>query len=343
MSPTNYKVLKRQFLSLLVCCFLAIATFAQPQYITYYSSINNAESNLVHQKFRAADSCFAVAFNLDSLKPFNQDYLTAAINAYLLNDTALIIRYLQNYAQRGGDYNLLKQKFVSNLLLQKFAKPILAFIKLPQNKALKQKMQQSFKNYKQTLNKTICKKVNRIYSSDQTVARGFTIFLPQKYQDKVMEKTDRKNAHLLIALCKTYGWPGFNLVGEFKPLGKYSLSKINILIRHFTQAELDSIKPDVLTAIKNLNAAPGDWAGALDYSAIKQPSFVDSLQAYKMKQKYGQLKNGNDKLAQLIPFGKLEDVNAARASLYLININDYCKLINATLPDKEFLLIPKTK
>ena len=335
--------MQKQLFFSVIFYFLCTSLFSQAQFLTYYQSINAAESNIIKQQHRQADSCFATAFNLDSVKGFNQDYLTASINAYLLKDTALLTKYLLAFAARGGNYTMLKNSIPANALLELYAKPILGFINLPQNKLLKQQMQAALKAYKKTLNKKISHKINYIYYSDQFVARTFSLLLRPKRGADLMEKTDRKNAHRLLVICQTYGWPGFNEVGEFKPYGKYGLSKFNILIRHFTQDELDKIEPYVIAAIKKVNACPDDWAAAIDYCAIKQPTYNDSLKAYEMQQIYGTQGNGMDKSGELIPFGNIDDVNRARQSLFLINIQDYCELRNKKLPEKEFLLIPKTQ
>src|SRR6185312_5690565 len=237
---------KQQLLFSVLFYFICPSLFSQPQFFTYYQSINAAEGNMIKQKHKAADSCFALAFNLDSLKGFNNDYLTASINAYLLKDTALLIKYIQGFAVRGGDYNMLKRIIPSNALLELYAKPILNFINLPQNGLLKKQMQDSLNAYKKTLNKKLFHKINYIYFSDQFTARTLSLLLRPKRSANLTENTDRKNARRLLALCQKYGWPGFNLVGEFKPKGKYSLSKVNVIIRHFTQEELDKIEPYVL-------------------------------------------------------------------------------------------------
>jgi hypothetical protein len=311
-------------------------TFCRTQTHIYYSSINLAEHYFLAEQHFQADSCFQVAFNLDSVKSFNQDYLIAAANSLYLKDTLLIKSYLYAFAKRGGDYKMLKNTFKSNIFLSANSKEILDYINLKSNKDLKLKLKLYFEEYKKTLNKKLISQIQQMYRSDQRV-RSLN-FLPWKTQIKIMNKADRRNLEKLISICQQYGWPGFNLLGEFRSEGKYTYSGIDLIIRHFEKEELKVIEPYYLDAIKKVNAYPYVWASCMDYCAIKNPFYMDST-TIEFKQLYGTMsKNG-----VLIPFGKMDSLNKSRSELFLGNIEDYLKIRGWSLPKDETVVVIRKK
>ncbi len=85
--------------------------------VEYYEYINNAEKFLLNKNFKKTDSCYKLAFSLDSLKGFSYDYLIASSNALLNKDTNLFRNYLKQFIKRGGNINIEKYKFERNKLI----------------------------------------------------------------------------------------------------------------------------------------------------------------------------------------------------------------------------------
>ncbi|HEX7414247.1 MAG TPA: hypothetical protein VF411_09395 [Bacteroidia bacterium] len=262
----------------------------------------------------------------------------AAANSLYLRDTILAKTYLYACAKRGGNYKTFKH---SNTI---GADVVFNFITLKENKALIKKLNITLKEYKKTLDKEALKKVRRIYFRDQFVARlGPINMLPSKMQGNIQQRIDRKDAKELVLICKQYGWPGYNLVGENKPYGKYSIRDADLLIRHFTMEELNELEPFAIKEIKKVNEYPYVWASAIDYCLIKTPFYTDSIK-FEFKQKYGTLTafgsvfSIDETIANklfIIPFGKIEVLNKARNELFLEPIDDFSKIRKAFLPKEE--------
>lgn len=324
------------------CFVLYKLALCQPQYIQYYANINLAQHHFIYEQYNKADSCFKIAFGLDSVRGFNQDYLMAAANSLKLNDTALAKTYLYASAQRGGKYKTFKHSNTFG------TGEIFNFITLKQNKVLRKKLNANLNEYKKTLNKKVRRKVQHIYFRDQFIVRmGPVNMLPWKMQGRIQNRTDRKDAKALILICKQYGWPGYNLIGERKPNGKYSIRDADLLIRHFTMEELKKLEPFVMKEIKKVNEYPYVWASAIDYCLIKIPLYMDSVKI-DFKQKYGTLTAWGYGISKdttirnkvfIIPYGKIEELNKARSELFLEPIEDFCKIYKAALPKEEIATI----
>jgi hypothetical protein len=316
---------------------------AQTNYNTYYDHINLAEKFMLANQYYAADSCFRIAFTANPKAGYNLDYLTASFNAAKLNDSTAVDLYLLGFAKRGGNYAMLKHSFNQNLLLEENSKALLLYIMADRKKQLRTDMKKAYKRYAITVNPSLIKKVKRMYVSDQKRARGFFVgLLPAKKQTKIMNKADSKHARQLLEICKVYGWPGFDLLGEYREYGKFRLEKIDVLLRHFSSEDLERLKPYIISSIKSLNYYPSIWAGCLDYNELKNPVYNKQTDSYEMKQSYGtlsQLENGQN---ALIPYGKMNTLISYRKELFLADIEDYCKIRKIThMPTVECIIIKK--
>lgn len=331
---------------LFLCGVFNTVLFSQNVSQVYYPNINLAEHFFINKKYYQADSCYKIAFSIDKKKGYNLDYLTAAINSFKISDTATTNKYLENFALKGGNYLMLKKQFKSDLILEKNALSLYDYIIDGKNKELKKTLKKMYKNYENTINLALIKKIRKMYFQDQYIARGLLInIFNKKKRERIMYNIDRKNAKKIISTCKVYGWLGFDLLGEYRQYGKYRLEKIDVLLRHFSKEELDVLKPYILSSIKSLNYYPCIWAGCLDYSSIKEPIYNLETKEYEMKQIYGTLtENVNGKII-IIPFGEKKEMEKNRQSLYLGDIEDYCKIRKIdSLPNKTFISIkPKNK
>lgn len=302
----------------------------------YHTNINLAEHYHLNQEYLKSDSCYKIAFTIDSINPFNQDLLTASINALLQNDIFNLKSYLLTYSIYGGDYKMLRRKFDSNIILSKNAKSLLSFINKKGNRDLRREMKVNLLNYKSNLNKKLISKIKCMYNYDQCVRSWPANQFSTKTQMKLLDKADRRNANKLIEICEEYGWPGFNLLGEFRSNGKYSFEGVDLMVRHFNIQELKVIEPFYLAAIKNNNAYPFVWASCMDYYYIKNPFYSDSTKI-EFKQKYGTMASNK----VLIPFGEIDDLYKARQEFNLSNIEDYLKIKGWTISLEKTMIINK--
>jgi hypothetical protein len=147
-----------------------------------------------------------------------------------------------------------------------------------------------------------------------------------------------------LKICNYYGyWVGFDLLGEYRLYGKYRLEKIDMIIRHFSQDNLKLFERYILGAIKNLQYYPYSWASCLDYAQIKKPVFNESLDAFLIFQRYGTMSSNVEGINTIMPFGKRDELSINRKLFYLSDIEDYCLIRNLKLPEKEFVIILKSK
>lgn len=327
--------MKKKVLCLLLLCRIL---HSQNQAALYYSYINTAEHYYLYGKNLRADSCFKAAFDLDSVRGFNQDYLTAAVNALQIKDTCLFKNYLLHFSKRGGDYKMLRGNFASNIFLKENSKQIRLLLNQDKSKTLRNQLNLNLKDYKKILNKNAITEIRRLYRSDQRARSWFTSILPKRMRSGIMNTADKKNAKKLLSICEKYGWPGFNVIGEFRPNGKYSNEGIDVIIRHFSKEDLEKIEPFYIDAIKNVNAYPYAWASCMDYCFIKNPYYIDSTKV-EFKQKYGTNSSNNI----IIPFGSLSEINKHRQELFLGDINDYCKIRGWAMPKEEKVIITRNK
>ncbi len=320
------------FLFLILCR----TSFSQAQFIQYYSNINLAQHYFIDKQYFKADSCYKVAFALDSIRGFNQDYLCAASNSLYIKDAALTKVYLYGYAKRGGNYKKIKTRRVKG-------KTTLDSIFF-KDKVLRKRMSVAFKEYKKTLNKKVISKIRHIVIRDQMARVGPVNLLPWKIQRKIMIKVDKRSIKELLLICEQYGWPGYNLIGEFRPWGKSSINGADLIIRHFPMEELKELETYVFEAIKQVNEYPLAWAKAVDYCYLGFPFCKEDSIKFVFAQKYGTLLSHGSMFSEdtaiankilIIPFGKIEEVNKVRKELFLEPIEDYCKWYNAILPKEE--------
>lgn len=312
-------------IGLLWLLLLAGTCCAQNNYRNYYDYINLAEKKMLQSRFDAADSCFKAAFATSPKQGYNLDYLTAAFNAAKRNDTLAIDTYLRGFAQRGGNYHMLKNKVSQNRWMEEHAPAMLTYLSASHRAALRKELDHAYRAYAVTVNPGLIKKIKRMYRNDQRYARGFLVgLLPAKKQDRIMEKTDHKHAQQLLAICKIYGWPGFDLLGEYREYGKYRLEKIDVLLRHFSHDDLELLKPYILNSIRGLNYYPSILAGCIDYNEVKQPVYNEKQGVYEIRQRYGTLSQTENGVSTLIPFGKPAELSVRRKELFLCDIEDYC-------------------
>jgi hypothetical protein len=319
--PTNFNT-KRIVNIFLLLLLIPNIFLSQQQFIKYYTNVNLAEHYFLNKQYDKSDSCYKIALTLDSIQGFNQDYLYAASNS---------------------------KKIKTYLSLQNKAILDSIFFK---DKILKKEMSIAHKKYKKILNKDVVSKIRRIVIRGQVARVGPVDILPWKIQRAIMIKVDKRNFKEFLLICKQYGWPGYNLIGEFRPWGKHSIKDADLIIRHLSKEELKEVEPYALEAIKKVNEYPVAWAEAIDYMHLRYPFYEDSVK-WMYAQKYGtmfslgRVFSKDTAIARKLviwPFGKLENVNKVREELFLQPIEDYCKLWNnLLLPKEEKVIFFKNK
>lgn len=332
----------RRICVVLIGLMAALACRGQnDSYRVYYENVNLAEKMMLQNRWLAADSCYRLAFGACPKQGYNLDYLNAAFNAARQHDTVAVDRYLVGFATRGGNYRMLAHSFSQNRFLEENAVAMLQYIEAERHNNLRQTLNKAYKHYAVTVNPALIKKINGMYANDQRVARGFfTGLLPSRTQARIMNKADSRHGRKLLAICQVYGWPGFDLLGEYREYGKYRLEKIDVLLRHVSQKDLELLTPYIIRSIKGLNYYPSILAGCLDYNDIKNPVYNSKKGVYELKQRYGSLSQTENGVSTLMPFGTAAELARNRRELFLGDIEDYCNIRGISrMPSVECLII----
>ncbi|HPI09657.1 MAG TPA: hypothetical protein PLK63_01385 [Catalimonadaceae bacterium] len=337
---------KTAFLSLLHISIWGAQSIGQsPQHVVYYTNFYLGQHHFMDSSYAKSDSCFRIAFALDSVQGFNQDYLMAAVNAHTLGDSRLAGYYLQRFSMRGGTYRNVREMMEHHIYLQQKSDAFRKFIYLPQNKRLRKTMDSCFRVYKSNVNKPLIARINRIGIKDQRYRTGWrSIFVSGKRRWRKIRVLDLENRKEFLEICAEYGWPGFHLLGEFRETGRNAgTGQVEVLIRHADGETLKKLEPYALDAIRKLDLYPEDWASAIDYCRIREPFNSDSTY-WEHCQKYGWFGGNNWFGAEpgaIYPFGKAEVNKADRTALFLCPIEDYAKLRGWKLPVHESWFMPK--
>lgn len=187
----------------IVCIILSVQnSFAQLAEIKkYYLNINKAESYLINNKYREADSCYLIAFNT-TIAPFNKDLLNYTKISSDFNGLKLVCRKL---AERG----FKKEEILKIENLKKF-------IRSKEGKILIE----NYSKIKPKYNLKLRKSIDSLNYLDQKYRQSddcYSVF------NNEIKHIDSLNGMWLKNLFKTYGFPseeqlGFYTEDDYCPL-----------------------------------------------------------------------------------------------------------------------------
>ena len=229
--------------------FLIINKYKGQEYLQYYRIINDAEISSLDRNFEKADILYQKAFQLVK-KPFKEDYLFAAINSERLNEDEKTFRYLSIGIQNG-------------LTLSRITPKLSSFKKSVYWKVLKNRYMSLHEKHLKTLNITLRKEIEEMIKNDQKVRN------PIFGTNKKMKIIDLQNFQKLKEIIRLNDnkWPGFSMIGEISPKGKYDVTDNIVLISlHFDREQTEQLQSYMLEAVLNGEMYPYQYARVIDYT-----------------------------------------------------------------------------
>lgn len=240
--------MKKTLIFLIIILLFVIQKTSAQNYLNYYETINKAEIANLDRNFKKSDSLYQVAFSLVE-KPFKEDYLLASVNSEKLKNNQKTFEYLK--------------KGISNrLTLKRIKKQLSDFKRTEEWKKLKREYNSLRENHLKTLNLSLRKEILGMIKKDQK-ARA-----PIFGSRKQMKKVDNYNYKRLLEIIKENNnlWPGFSIIGETLPKGKYNVTgNIALIILHFNKEQIEKLKPYMLQAVLKGEMYPYHFARAIDY------------------------------------------------------------------------------
>ncbi|MCB4800324.1 hypothetical protein [Neotamlana laminarinivorans] len=243
-----------------------IQKISSQDYLNYYETINKAEIANLDKEFKKSDSIYQIAFKLVE-KPFKEDYLLASINSEKLNDN-----------QKTFDY--LKKGISTGLTIKRIKSQLTEFKKSKNWKILKIEYNSLRENHLKTLNLPLREEIVEMIRKDQKVRA------PIIGNGKQLKKIDTYNYNRLLEIIKENNnkWPGFSIIGEITPKGKYDVTKnITLMPLHFKKEQIEKLRPYMLEAVLNGEMYPYHFARLIDYKSISNCQFYGT---YKYNKKY---------------------------------------------------------
>ncbi|MGG6232355.1 hypothetical protein [Tenacibaculum sp. SDUM215027] len=226
-----------------------IQKISAQNYLNYYETINKAEIANLNSHLKKSDSLYQIAFELVE-KPFKEDFLLASINSEKLNEN-----------QKTFDY--LKKGINNGLTLKRIKKQLSDFKRTKEWKKLKKEYNSLRENHLKTLNLPLREEISEMVRNDQKART------PIFGSWKQMKKTDSYNYNRLLEIIKENNnkWPGFSIIGEMTPKGKYDITKnITLMPLHFKKEWIEKLRPYMLEAVLNGEMYPYHFARIIDYT-----------------------------------------------------------------------------
>ena len=217
-------------------------------YLNYYQTINDAEIAHLDGNFQISDSLYRVSFNLVN-KPFKEDYLLAAKNSEMLRDSE-------------RTYEYLRKAIANGLTFKRMKKQLSIFKKSNRWKIIKKEYDSLHNDYLKTLNIQLRSEIAEMVKNDQKART------PIFGSWRKMRKIDSYNYNRLLEIIKQNNdkWPGFSVIGEITPRGKYDVTKnITLLPLHFRKEWIVQLKPYMLEAVLHGDMYPYQYARIIDY------------------------------------------------------------------------------
>ncbi|UNZ00327.1 hypothetical protein MQE36_08305 [Zhouia spongiae] len=297
-------------LSITILLFVIQKIPAQ-NYLDYYKTINKAEIANLDENFKKSDSLYQIAFRLVE-KPFKDDYLSASINSEKLNNNQQSYEYLKNGILAGLTKKMIK-------------KSLSTFKKSKKWKELKKEYESIREQYLNSLDLRLREELIKMVAKDQAVRH------PVFGSTKKMKKADNENyKHLLKIIEQNNGeWPGRFTIGDGNENGKYAFGEITIMLHHFSEEEVNNLKPILISAILKGDLSPYNVAYPLDYinpQKIGERKRRNSIIIYNCYVLGSYRKSSNKE----ITICDCEKAETEREKMGLEPLDDYFRKINSS-------------
>ncbi len=314
------KIINILFLINTITCFSQTNDFFR-----YYSLINQAEIANIKKDFVKSDSLYYVAFTLVNNRGYAYDYFMATKNA--IQNKSDYLKYIEQGFENGLLYKIIKADTIYNYL--KREKLI---------KKLKNKYKKIRSKYLSTLNSTLRDEIAEMVKEDQKYRKGRYSVMGWQKQKTFLNKVDNRNYNKILYICKNYGFPGRNLVGDDG--NEIGFVDVPLLLRHMDSIQLISLKPYILESIKKGNFHPSHFAFAYDYVTMFKTT-VDDLDdegnnILIIQQKLGIVTRFENGKKFLFPVESIKKANELRAKIGLESLEDYALKIKCKMPDEGF-------
>jgi len=296
--------MKFNFFLLVFTFFVFNKTYSQ-NYLEYYKLINEAEINSLDKNYVKADSLYQMAFSVVE-DPFKEDCLLAAKNATQLNNDQKVFDFLIRGIRSG--LTLKRVKYLK--------KEFLNFFHSKLYKVLKTKYEVLRNKYLKSIDIILRNEISEMIKNDQKAR------IPILGSWKQMKKVDTYNYNRLLEIIKENNdkWPGFSVIGEITPKGKYDVSgNIALMLLHFKKEQIEILKPYMLEAVENGEMYPYQYARIIDYKNRCQ-----IYGTYKINNKIESTKICN-----------CENAEKEREKIGFEPLEDYYRKINSTYECKE--------
>lgn len=306
--------------------FNTIACLGQESnFFEYYSLINQAEIANVKNHFIKSDSLYSIAFELVNNRGYAQDYFMAAKNA--IQNKSDYLKYIEQGFANGLLYKIIKKDTIYNHLKHK-----------RNIKNIKRKYKQIRSEYLLTLNSTLRGEVARMVKKDQKYRKGIYEIMSWKKQKALLHRVDSQNYDKILQICKKYGFPGRNLIGDDG--NEISFVDVPLLLRHMDSIQLMSLKPYILASIKKGYFHPGHYAFAYDYVTMFRTT-VDDLDdegnhILIIQQKLGIVTRFENGEHFIFPVESIKKANKLRTEIGLESLEDYALKIKCKMPKEGF-------
>ncbi|AZJ34395.1 hypothetical protein [Tenacibaculum singaporense] len=266
----------KKYILILVCfaCFFTVRVYSQ-NYLEYYKKINDAEINNLNGNYAKSDSLYHIAFTLVK-KPFKEDYFLAAKNSEKLGDCQTTYNHLQLSLKNGLSFKRIKTKDFRNFKESTFWRKL---------KAEKKQLEET---YLSNINVSLRDEIREMIKQDQKARR------PIFGSWKQTKKTDYYNYNRLLKIIEENNnkWPGFSIIGENTPKGKYDVTdNISLMLLHFKRKQIKTLKPYILDAVLKGEMYPYHFARIIDYKYFGDAIKITKESSGKIKintcNKYG--------------------------------------------------------
>lgn len=270
----------------------------------YFELINKAELSTLSHRFAASDSFFINAFKLVP-RPFSEDFFLAAQNAVMMKKNGTAADYLVRAVKTGLTLDRIRTMTTFT-----------AFRKSAEWKILKSEYNIHRSEYLNSISLEIQREITKMIKKDQQI-RGIKGWF---YSRNKADKVDEENFGKLKTIIAKHGWPGFNLIGENNPKGRYDVTgNITLMLLHFSNSQIQYLKPFLFRAINEMDIYPHQVARILDYTYIKETGRMCQLYGtYTIKDK-------------VLPIDNIGELQIRRKQLGLEPLDDYLKKRGYTL------------
>jgi len=316
----------RLIITIIASFFYHISFSQDIDFTKYYFDINKAEIAMFNKNYASADSIYWAIFK-EFKNGYAQDFLTAAKNSRNLDNIENTIYFLKQGFKNGLEYELVKRDNVYQYLKKNN--------KIGQIKKIYKEIR---KKYIAGLNVDLRNAIAEMVKEDQKYRKWWYGRKPWAVQKQLLIKVDAENFDKILVICKEFGFPGRNLVGDDRC--EESFVDVPTLLRHMDSTKLNILKPYVLDCILKGNFHPYHYVSALDYVSMIKTTVEDldenGNHILIIQQEYGTMLGMEDGINIILPVKKLEGINNKRAEFYLEPIEDYALKKGCDIPREGF-------